>query len=666
MTIDGVDAIGDGCDIFDDQDERCQSAIWNGRDVNIPELNEESISVNIPSKLFQFPNETDPPFPHLVQQLDVEEDDENLSEFVIAPCIYGEQFILDVQHQAEILLCKSFFRKVWDGVKKAAKKTAELFKKAMQAIAHGTKKAAEKVEEFVKDHKKEILIASAVIAAVSGAFVVSGLLSGGAAAASATPKKKEDEKDDQSTPSSSPPADLPPLPDWVQGLFESTAPNLSPATASDSELENAKNEVHNAWETLNHLKALTEADLEHLRKEDPKFDPTKTAIETIFNAALTEAQRSELLKNPAYQQHWQQFIHSGHEKIDQAFSIIAAHKEAASIPPPIHAPSFSFANNFKLGMEIIGHAMIDPDRLDSNARLDVFLKNNNIETPIAHPGQTISEFMNKFKLGLETIGNGMIEPDLLSPNTPSDLFFKYPNAGSLDTSSKNDLSRSFKTAGFIQEGMKNTFINGILCKFEGSFGHANYLHNLSPGNLSVNGIYNHSNGPLDLGEAFFLNYKGISPMTQDLLIKEWTEFHKMNIDRPYAKILHSCHSQGAIHTVNALKRLPEEIRNRIIVIAIAPAEVVTRDLCYDSFNYASKKDVVPLGGQLAAYWQACNLGDEDRGEMWTKVAKMQSEIIWLDPHEGATGIDHDFQSPTYRDKIIQHLLDYHKRRGEYR
>ena len=155
-------------------------------------------------------------------------------------------------------------------------------------------------------------------------------------------------------------------------------------------------------------------------------------------------------------------------------------------------------------------------------------------------------------------------------------------------------------------------------------------------------------------------------------MNEWREFHEISRDNPHAKIMHFCHSQGAIHTKNALMKLPDEIRNRIIVVALAPAEVIPRQLCFDSFNYASKKDYVPLGQVLfeAVYGALCanSMNDEERAAWLNRVAEEQQQIIWLEPHEG-TGLfdlDHSCKSPTFIPVIQDHLHDYSLHNGEYK
>lgn len=203
--------------------------------------------------------------------------------------------------------------------------------------------------------------------------------------------------------------------------------------------------------------------------------------------------------------------------------------------------------------------------------------------------------------------------------------------------------------------------------FDGATNNAEYVRSLCPGNPCIEGIYNHSNGPIvDLAEVFYHNYLGGPAEPQNLLIQKWTDFHEKNKDRPEAKILHVCHSQGTIYTKNAIDHLPEEIRNRLIIVAIAPAMVISKDLCYDSFNYASDKDIVPDGELLMLYCQGCAQGEEEREKMLIDLPKVHDQLIRLTPHEDAAGIDHDFQSPTFIEELQQHLKKYLEKKGEFR
>ena len=63
-----------------------------------------------------------------------------------------------------------------------------------------------------------------------------------------------------------------------------------------------------------------------------------------------------------------------------------------------------------------------------------------------------------------------------------------------------------------------------------------------------------------------------------------------------AKFLMVCHSQGAIHVRNALLDYPPELRERIIVVAIAPGGYIYQQTCAQVIHYrnASKwRDFVP-------------------------------------------------------------------------
>ncbi len=172
---------------------------------------------------------------------------------------------------------------------------------------------------------------------------------------------------------------------------------------------------------------------------------------------------------------------------------------------------------------------------------------------------------------------------------------------------------------------------------------------------------------MDLGEALFLNYLGYSPVTKDLLIKKWIEFHEKNKDRPDAKILHFCHSQGTIDTYNAIADLPKEICDRLIVVSIAPARVIPDKMCFMSQKYVSDKDLVHLGDILCSSWQAVMQGksEKDIMERYAEAIKARDELIILKSHEGATGINHEFQSLTFKPIIIKIIKDYEERQGKY-
>lgn len=215
---------------------------------------------------------------------------------------------------------------------------------------------------------------------------------------------------------------------------------------------------------------------------------------------------------------------------------------------------------------------------------------------------------------------------------------------------ENATSQVFRTIGKQRKDLAVLGINGINTSLHESIRHAEYLAQFTKG-LSITWVHNHSNGALvDLGECISVNFPGASPNTKNLERDQWIAFHEANLDNPNAKCLHCCHSQGAIHTKNALQSVSKEIRERVIIVGIAPAAIITDDLCYKSFNYASKLDKVYLAEMMSH-----SVGDLERAKQSLEAL---DHLILLEPHEGATGLDHDFESPTFVEPLGARLQQY--------
>ena len=134
---------------------------------------------------------------------------------------------------------------------------------------------------------------------------------------------------------------------------------------------------------------------------------------------------------------------------------------------------------------------------------------------------------------------------------------------------------------------------------------------------------------------------GLATPPDQLIKNNWDKFFAKS--GPDAKYLQFCHSGGAEHVRNALLNSPESVRQRIIVVAIAPSVIIPNKLCSRSYNYASKRDFVTrldIGG----------------------MAKYGNELHVLEPHPDAKFWDHEFLSPTFEKHILghinQHLKDY--------
>jgi hypothetical protein len=201
-------------------------------------------------------------------------------------------------------------------------------------------------------------------------------------------------------------------------------------------------------------------------------------------------------------------------------------------------------------------------------------------------------------------------------------------------------------------------INGVGNSIGNTQGHGNYVSQ-NGGGFYVEWVHNRSHSlAVDIAEALCLNLPGFSGPAKDLAAN-WKKFHEEYKNDPDAKYLQFCHSQGTIHVKNTLLSLPEEIRNRIIVVAIAPAAIITDDLCFKSFNYASKgRDPIPfVEASLSA-------GLSEDYELRDKNQAALKQLILLEPHPDAPSFDHEFQSPTFKEIIEKHLKEFVKEYDE--
>ncbi len=187
------------------------------------------------------------------------------------------------------------------------------------------------------------------------------------------------------------------------------------------------------------------------------------------------------------------------------------------------------------------------------------------------------------------------------------------------------------------------FINGIWNNFKGSKESAEYVSRLA-GGYNIHAVYNATHGNMDLPECMMgLNYIATEPVRQ--LHKMWNSFFEKSSEN--AKFLMICHSQGAIHVRNALLDYPPELRERILVVAIAPAAYIYKETCAQVIHYRAEcwRDFIPRIDRLGARRE----GDS---------------VITLNSHIDAPFFDHEFMSPTYKASIRQHIANYIQSLGE--
>ncbi|WP_171005715.1 RHS repeat-associated core domain-containing protein [Candidatus Rhabdochlamydia sp. T3358] len=158
----------------------------------------------------------------------------------------------------------------------------------------------------------------------------------------------------------------------------------------------------------------------------------------------------------------------------------------------------------------------------------------------------------------------------------------------------------------------------------------------------IYGTHNATNFPvIDVFECAAGHIGFHTPPVQ-LLKNKWK--HLIASHGPQAKFLEICHSGGAIHLKNALLTSPESVRQQIIALAIAPAVIIPRRLCFQSDNYISKNDFVT------------HLDFDGK-------RRYGNELHVLEPHPDAKDWDHEFLSPTFESRIQGHIKEYLKNYG---
>ena len=142
-------------------------------------------------------------------------------------------------------------------------------------------------------------------------------------------------------------------------------------------------------------------------------------------------------------------------------------------------------------------------------------------------------------------------------------------------------------------------------------------------------------------------------------------FHKTR--PPDAKMLWVAHSQGAMHLHNALATLQSDEQKRCIVLGIAPAKIITRQICSDAKSYMSMRDIVPLfdlsgkAGQrgLQLIGHTDDPFDLEEQRAFAEASPFLFFTI-LKPHRDAPLFDHSIASPTFEETIKQIVKLYIK------
>lgn len=203
---------------------------------------------------------------------------------------------------------------------------------------------------------------------------------------------------------------------------------------------------------------------------------------------------------------------------------------------------------------------------------------------------------------------------------------------------QDDLSYSYDLSLPEFEDRGVGYINGICNNFDDAFDTTRHISQLL-GGKNVHSVYNATHRLLyDLKESIFnLRYVATDPVRQ--LHGMWDNYFDSTSDQ--SKFLMVCHSQGAIHVRNALLTYPEEKRNRISVLAIAPAAYMPKGLCAQALHYraGAERDFVPRFDFFGA-------------------ARAGNTIVDLKSHSSASWFDHSFRSMTYEKALTYGLRNF--------
>jgi len=188
------------------------------------------------------------------------------------------------------------------------------------------------------------------------------------------------------------------------------------------------------------------------------------------------------------------------------------------------------------------------------------------------------------------------------------------------------------------------FVNGVWNDLKGAQESARYISELS-GGYNIHGVHNATHGTgTDIGECE-LGLRNIATTPVRLLHEMWNSyFEKSAID---AKFLMIAHSQGVIHTMNALLDYPPNLRERILVVAIAPGGYIYKETCAQVIHYRAdpRRDFIPHIDHAGAQ-------------------RERETIVNLHSHPNAPKFDHVFASPTYRETLDYHIQNYISSEGK--
>lgn len=195
----------------------------------------------------------------------------------------------------------------------------------------------------------------------------------------------------------------------------------------------------------------------------------------------------------------------------------------------------------------------------------------------------------------------------------------------------------------LPDGAWIGFCNGIRNNQEQAKENLIHLSDLS-GGYNLHGMYRGSRNTMVDLMGCWMGYQGTTTDAVSIIHQAWDEqFDKV----PDSLLLHFCTSGGAISTKQALIEYSDERRKNIRVVAIAPADYISGDLCHSVQHYEAHlwRDAIP--------WIR-----------WKERWKNRDTIRVLPSHPTADLHDHSFQSKTFESSINYEIRYYNKLIGK--
>jgi hypothetical protein len=156
----------------------------------------------------------------------------------------------------------------------------------------------------------------------------------------------------------------------------------------------------------------------------------------------------------------------------------------------------------------------------------------------------------------------------------------------------------------------------------------------------INLVLNPTHGKLvDIDECCLGRRGEITGPVASLLVA-WDTFFKNN---EKGDLLHICHSQGAIHTKQALQHMPEEYKQRMNVVSFAGGAIIEKHEARETMNYIVIGDPIPRLSKL----------------VWQK--NPNANIERLNPIKNQS--KHSFRSEVYK-KAIENTIEKHVNQGQ--